>query len=659
MKLRQVHLDFHTSELIPEIGADFSGEQFAESLRRGHVDSITLFSKCHHGLSYHPTEVGETHPNLKFDLLGEQIKAAHSIGVKTPVYLSAGFDELAARKHPEYLLRPKDDTVHWDRAGYKYMCMNTPYLDYLIAQIEEAVRKYDCDGIFLDIVGVRVCYCRHCVEKLISEGKDPYDYKNAYELAERTYENYARRVREAIDRIKPGLPLFHNTGHIRRGRRDLAGFNTHLELESLPTGGWGYDHFPLSASYSAVLGMDYLGMTGKFHTTWGEFGGFKHKNALIYETALSAAFGAGCSVGDQLHPRGRMDANTYSLIGSAYSRIEEREEWLKDASLTADVAVFSAEAKNSYYGELSEVGLSSADDGAIDSGASRIMLEGKYLFHVIDAETDLSRYKLVILPDDIRLDDFLTQKLTKYISEGGKVLATGSSVLKNDSDETALDLGAVVEGESKFSPSYMRPGFDCGYEDSAFVIYEKTYDIAPTDGKVIIEREDPYFNRTPLHFSSHMQTPNDPSKRFPSAVITDRGAYISSRLFMEYARTGSYITKRMLTGVIDMLLGDGKTVRTSLPSQGVVTLTEQKEKRRFILHALFASPIKRGDGIEVIEDLIPLYGVNFELRLPDGIAPKRIYSAPDGGEIPYEADGGVIRFTAEKIDCHFMAVVEY
>ncbi len=35
-----------------------------------------------------------------FDLLGAQIEAAHEIGVKTPVYLSAGLDEKIARQHP-------------------------------------------------------------------------------------------------------------------------------------------------------------------------------------------------------------------------------------------------------------------------------------------------------------------------------------------------------------------------------------------------------------------------------------------------------------------------------------------------------------------------------------------------------------------------------
>lgn len=96
MNFRQVHLDFHTSEKIDGIGSCFSKEQFQDALKRGHVNSITVFSKCHHGWAYHPSEANEMHPGLKFDLLDAEIKAAHEIGVKTPVYLSAGFDEKIA-----------------------------------------------------------------------------------------------------------------------------------------------------------------------------------------------------------------------------------------------------------------------------------------------------------------------------------------------------------------------------------------------------------------------------------------------------------------------------------------------------------------------------------------------------------------------------------
>ena len=52
MNFRQVHLDFHTSEKIDGIGSRFSKKQFQEALKAGHVNSITVFSKCHHGWAY-------------------------------------------------------------------------------------------------------------------------------------------------------------------------------------------------------------------------------------------------------------------------------------------------------------------------------------------------------------------------------------------------------------------------------------------------------------------------------------------------------------------------------------------------------------------------------------------------------------------------------
>lgn len=64
MNFRQVHLDFHTSEKIPGIGSRFSKAQFQEALKTGHVNSITVFSKCHHGWAYHPSKANEIHPGL-------------------------------------------------------------------------------------------------------------------------------------------------------------------------------------------------------------------------------------------------------------------------------------------------------------------------------------------------------------------------------------------------------------------------------------------------------------------------------------------------------------------------------------------------------------------------------------------------------------------
>ena len=40
IRYRQVHLDFHTSEYIPDIAADFDKEEFAKTLEEAHVDPL-------------------------------------------------------------------------------------------------------------------------------------------------------------------------------------------------------------------------------------------------------------------------------------------------------------------------------------------------------------------------------------------------------------------------------------------------------------------------------------------------------------------------------------------------------------------------------------------------------------------------------------------
>jgi hypothetical protein len=52
LRFRQIHLDFHTSGHIPGIGLDFDPEEFAATLERARVDSVTCFARCHHGWIY-------------------------------------------------------------------------------------------------------------------------------------------------------------------------------------------------------------------------------------------------------------------------------------------------------------------------------------------------------------------------------------------------------------------------------------------------------------------------------------------------------------------------------------------------------------------------------------------------------------------------------
>lgn len=657
MRYRQIHLDFHTSEKIPEIGKHFSKEQFQEALQAGHVNSITLFSKCHHGWAYHPSRANEMHPGLKFDLLGAQIEAAHEIGVKTPVYLSAGLDEKYAVRHRGNLVRNKDESTAWSpdfmSPGYHKLCMNTPYLEVLLEQIREVCEKYDVDGIFLDIVGVQPCYCERCMNQMLEEGMNPENPADVVNLAERVYLNYTRRVREVVDSVKPGLPVFHNGGHIRRGKRELAYANSHLELESLPTGGWGYDHFPVSASYAQTLDMEFLGMTGKFHLSWGEFGGFKHPHALQYETALSMAFGAKCSIGDQLHPCGEMDMATYSLIGEAYREVEEKEGWLDDMKNTADVAVLGVEVIENYFDGLNFSSGVSSNIGVADAGCARILLEGKYLFQYVDAQEDFSAYKVLILPDQIILDAILAEKIKAFTAQGGKILASGKSGT-NGLGQFQLDFGCSWKGENIYRPDYCRPEFALkSLKNAAFLMYSQGYRIHPDEGTVLAWRENPYFNRTREHFSSHVHAPNNPEFREAGIVEGKDGIYIGWNIFQEYAEKGCIAAKQIVCAMLERLL-PSPTVKTNLPAQGIITLME-KEGRK-ILHLLYVSPVKRGENVEIVEDILPVYNIEVEVLCGQDV--KNVFLVPQKQKIPFQKITGGIRFCVDRMFCHQMIVIE-
>ena len=170
-------------------------------------------------------------------------------------------------------------------------------------------------------------------------------------------------------------------------------------------------------------------------------------------------------------------------------------------------------------------------------------------------------------------------------------------------------------------------------------------------------RENPYFNRTTFAFSSHQHTPNDKSASVPAVTIGADGAYIAADMFTEYAQKGNIYSKYILIHAIDTLLGEKKTLTTNLPAQGVVTVMNQADKNRYVNHILYASPVRRGQGIEIIEDIIPLYGIDVCVKTDR--APKKVYLAPEMKDIPYTYENGAVSYTIEKLDMHAMVVIEF
>lgn len=664
LPLRQVHIDFHTSEHIPDVGARFDASVFVDTLKRAHVNSVNIFAKCHHGWSYYDTKVGERHPNLKFDLLRAQYDAVKSAGIAAVIYVTGGWEERSARQHPEWRQVSPDGTFHCAGNGrsndvnWKFMCFNTPYLDHMLGQIRELAELFpDADGYWLDIIHGSPCTCSHCIASMNAAGLDWENEADRETFAYQVRDRYMREANAAARIKNPQMPVFHNSGHLPQGDRELLQHFSHLEIESLPTGGWGYDHFPLAAAYARTLDKAYLGMTGKFHTMWGEFGGYKHPAALKYENALMNAFGAGTSIGDQLHPSGEIDASTYAAIAEVYAEAEAREPFVLGAEPLVDIGLLSV-ASLYNKGETSEA----ARDVHADLGAVRLLLESHLLFDVIDRYGDFARYKLLILPDIVRPDAELANKLDAYVKAGGKVLLTGNSGLAADADRMVLNVGGEIGEPSPYNPDFVlaRPDLRPDFVDSPIVMYAASRRFTATGGTSLGDIYDPYFNRAPKHFSSHQHTPPkvEPSG-FHAGATMGPVTYLAHPVFSIYWETGAVTTRQYVAKVIDRILGDSKTIETGLPSHGRVTLNHQPEHGRSVVHLLCASPISRGKyagkPIEIIEDVVAVPDVNVTVRTKNPV--DRVTLEPQGTPVAFDVANGVVSFVVDRVEGHQMVVL--
>lgn len=286
-----------------------------------------------------------------------------------------------------------------------------------------------------------------------------------------------------------------------------------------------------------------------------------------------------------------------------------------------------------------------------------MLLEGKMLFDVIDTEHEFSTYKVLILPDYVEVGDELRGKLQSYLQQGGKILATGWSGLNPEGNAFAIDLGVRYLGTNPYRPDYFRPFFQPeSLGEASYIFYAQGQKIELDGGTLLGRREDPYFNRDAFTFCSHQHTPSSFTYGGPGMVESGSGIYIAWNVFEDYATKGSLILKEAVLHALNRLL-PGKTLQTSLPAQGIVTLQEQKEEKRLVNHLLYASPVRRGEGIEVIEDIVPIYDVRASVRTASPVS--RVYLAPQMTPLPFSYEDGTVTYTVPVLECHQMVVIDY
>ena len=282
-------------------------------------------------------------------------------------------------------------------------------------------------------------------------------------------------------------------------------------------------------------------------------------------------------------------------------------------------------------------------DGRI--GLSRILFEEKILFDLID-ETEISnRYKVIFLCDDAELTDSEYAALKAYVAGGGKLMAMGRNATYKG--KMAFDLGCTFQGEDKETPCYIAADYTLKYANGmALVAYEKSYSVEVT-GTMLAKKYSPYFTRRGLRFCSHQHTPYDTDKVSGAITQGADGIYIASDLFSQYAKDGSLTARQLVAPLLDKLLGE-RTVITTLPSSGKAALYNKDGKT--ICHLWYANTIKRGNGVEIVEDIVTLSKVSVSILCEK--APEEVVLQPSGEKVAFEYANGRVSFDIKDFNCY-------
>ncbi len=655
---RAMHFDFHSMPDYPDLFTDFEAEKFAKLLKDANVGYINFFARCNVGFSYYPTKMGVEHPYLHGrDILGSVISECHKNDIGVTAYFNAGISHEIAAMHRDWTVQRKDGRIMDENpsgAVYRTMCYNTGYREHLKSEIKEVLTLYpDVDGIFVDcFILPGPCYCPKCIAIMKDEGIDITDDNAVAAYHKRKIMRFGLELAALVSDDK----YFYINGlsGILDNDSDLdkrIKYNSHAEIESLPTGGWGYNFFPASIAYNRNLFEKRLFMTGRFHQSWGDFGGIRTKAALEYDAYNALMHCAQISIGDHLHPRGIPEKALMDIVKDIFGGVKKLEKWTDGAAYIADVAVLNALPYDNGNGD------SFMQRGVLFQGVAEMLGELKIGFDIVDDSLDISKYKLLILPDVMTLSSVAQNKIQEYLKGGGKILSTGISGLNPEKTDFALpEWDFTYKGEETRSGLYMQVLGTASEKlpDMPLSIYDTGIRMLPKgQNEVIAELLTSYFDK---HWdgrhSYDTYMPYD-SKTGEAVILQNKNVlHIAFPIFTSYRLTGYHVYKDLIGNCIDLLCGK-RLLEIDAPSFTRAGITEKDGDR--LLHILSYCPEKRGRNTGVIEEGIKLYNVKVKV-LDDTI--KKIYSIPDMQTIDFSKDGDYTEFIIPFVDGHTILFME-
>src|SRR5690554_2576423 len=466
--------DNHTMPAIPDVGEGFNADVFTDRIKECGVDSLTFHARCNQGMAYYNTQTGTRHPSLKFDLFGQLAEACQQREINLIAYLHCSISSAEGLLHRDWTTLSMDGRTYRNPPFTPYvrtMCFNSPYRDHLMTMVKEIGTNYPISGFFFDGLHQFNCVCPYCIKEMKRQGIDFNDEKEVTRFSRSSALKMARDIAEVTRSLNPDYQLVFKGLSFE----NQIGLNTHFESVHLSTGPGGYEILPVYSKYLRTLSdMPVVNMIGRFYD-WGDFGGLRPEAAQKYELLVGMANGMRPNIGGHIHPRGDLGDPIFSRIKKIYNELQTMEPWFDSAKNITEVAIV--------YTKDDENILELATQDPQLQAAVRMLEELKQQFDVVTTYSNWSKYKVLVIPDDITFNEEVTRRVKAHISAGKKVIASGSSGLNSDKSHFAMEeeWGVRYTGENDFDPAYFTvdKSFSSEIPDMPISLYSTGINVEP------------------------------------------------------------------------------------------------------------------------------------------------------------------------------------
>jgi hypothetical protein len=568
--------------------------------------------------------------------------------------MSVQCDEYAADLHQDWVALtpdlvqvrlPMTDAYH---AGWQTLDMSSPYQEYLTGQIHEVLERYSpIDGLFLDMCWDQPSSSRWAMAGMRGEGLDPSDAAHRARYARLVAHNYMARYAAMVQpalREGSAMSVWFNS-RPKAGLAEEAKLLRHIEVESLPTGGWGYNYLPYVGRLVRSFGLPALGMTGRFHRSWGDMASLKPEAALRYECSQMLAHGLSVSIGDLLPPDGVPKPAAYELIGTVYRHIEACEPYVDGGQHRSDIAVIVDAALGD-------------SPGPAAIGAVRALQQLRHQFSVVPVDAPIGLYDAVIVPDTTPIDAALADRLQEYVNGGGSLVLSAAAAAASATGTSLLrDLGWEISGTAPFTTTFIHlegsPWFGASRPADVRVHGEALL-LEPTGAaETIVELFYPYFERTYEHFSGHSYTPPDRSSGHGAVVQAGKVIVLAVPLFAAVAKEGND-EYRLVLGECLKRLVPTPLLRVNGPVHLETSVVETATA--MAVHLLSFVPARVADDLDVVYDAFPLVDLEVAVRME--AAPASVHLQPSGAQLNFSYANGYAVARVTVLDGHAVVVYE-